>query len=251
MRDQGGDPTRTGGDSVEHQKRQAAYFACRFIESGMSVGLGTGSTSAYLVSCLAELLRSGEVRDIVGFPTSKAVRAEAERLGIPLLEDVDPHSPDLTLDLTIDGADEVDSQLDLIKGAGGAMLREKIAARASRREIIIVDEGKPSARLGARCPVPIEVLPSDHEKQARFLKSLGARVTLRRTSDGSVFLTDQDNVVIDSAFGPIADPAYLARRLDHREGILAHGLFIGLADDVIVGGPRGVRHLTRPSPGAT
>ncbi len=247
MGDQGTHSTPRSADMVDQQKRQAALYACRFIESGMAVGLGTGSTSAYLVSCLAELLRRGQVRDIVGFPTSKAVRAEAERLGIPLLGDADPRSLDLSLDLTIDGADEVDPQLDLIKGAGGAMLREKIAARASRREIIIVDEGKLSARLGSRCPVPVEVLPSDHEEQARFLNSLGARVTLRRTPDGSVFLTDQGNVVIDSAFSPIADPAELARRLDHREGILAHGLFIGLADDAIVGGPQGVRHLTRPS----
>lgn len=236
-------PRRT--DTADHQKLEAAYFACRFIESGMSVGLGTGSTSAYFISCLAELLREGHVRDIVAFPTSKAVRAKAERLGIPLLEDADPRSLDLTLDLTIDGADEVDPHFDLIKGAGGAMLREKIAARASRREIIIVDEGKLSPRLGSRSPVPVEVFPSDHEKQARFLESLGARVTLRKTADGSIFLTDQDNVIIDSTFGLIADPAGLARRLEQQEGILAHGLFIGLADDVIVGGPQGVRHLTR------
>ena len=187
MKDQGAHDTPRRADAAEDQKRQAALYACRFIESGMIVGLGTGSTSAHLVRCLAELLRSGELRDVVGFPTSKAVRAEAERLGIPLLEDVYPRDLDVTLDLTIDGADEVDPQLDLIKGAGGAMLREKMAARASRREIIIVDESKLSPTLGTRCPVPVEVLPSDHEDQARFLESLGARVTLRRTPDGSVY----------------------------------------------------------------
>ncbi|MHB9150161.1 MAG: ribose-5-phosphate isomerase RpiA [Thermoleophilia bacterium] len=245
MRDLSGDPTRTGGDSVEHQKREAAYFACRFIESGMRVGLGTGSTSEYLVRCLAERLRSGQVRDIVAFPTSKAVRAEAGSLAIPLLEDVDSHSPDLTLDLTIDGADEVDPRLDLIKGAGGAMLREKVAAQAARRVVIIVDERKLSPRLGTQCPVPIEVLPSDQEKQAGFLRSLGAHVTLRTKPDGSIFLTDQDNMVLDAYFGPIADPAGLARHLEEQGEILAHGLFIGLADDVIVGGPKGIRHLRR------
>lgn len=245
----GNDAWQADKDPVGRQKREAAEFACRFIESGMRVGLGTGTTSAYLVRCLAERLRSGQVGDVVAFPTSKAVRAEAERLGIALLEDVGPHSLDLDLDLTIDGADEVDAHLDLIKGAGGAMLREKVAARASRREVIIVDESKLSPRLGSRCPVPVEVFPSDREEQSRFLESLGASVILRGTPDRAPFITDQDNFILDSTFGPIADPAGLARLLDEREGILAHGLFIGLADDVIVGGSRGIRHLKRPHPG--
>lgn len=247
------DTRRVDKDPAERQKQEAAEFACLFIQSGMRVGLGTGTTSAYLVRCLAERLRSGHVGGVVAFPTSKAVREEAGRLGIVLLEDAGPgglnRSLDLALDLTIDGADEVDAHLDLIKGAGGAMLREKAAARASRREVIIVDESKLSPRLGSRCPVPVEVFPADQQVQSRFLESLGASVTLRRMADGAPFITDQGNVILDSTFGPIADPAGLAQRLDEREGILAHGLFIGLADDVIVGGPRGIRHLKRPQAG--
>lgn len=242
---------RADDDPAERQKQEAAEFACRFIESGMRVGLGTGTTSAYLVRCLAERLRSGQLGDIVAFPTSKAVRAEAERLGIPLLGDAGLHNLDLALDLdlTIDGADEVDARLDLIKGAGGAMLREKVAAQASRRKVIIVDESKLSPRLGSLCPVPVEVFPSDLKEQSRFLESLGASVALRETLDGASFITDQDNFILDSTFGPIANPAGLARRLDEREGILAHGLFIGLVDEVIVGGRRGIRHLKRPHAG--
>ena len=149
------------------------------------------------------------------------------------------------IDITIDGADEVDPQLNLIKGGGGALLREKIVAQASRREIIIVDESKLSPQLGSHWPVPVEVLAYGWQSQARYLASLGAEVTIRRTPEGRVFTTDQGNMILDARFGPITDPEGLAQELAARAGILEHGLFLNLAQDVIVAGPKGIRHLQR------
>jgi ribose 5-phosphate isomerase A len=173
-------------------------------------------------------------------PTSSAVEAEARRLGIPLALD-----GARAIDLTIDGADEVDPDLELIKGGGGALFHEKIVAQASRREVIVVDEDKLSPRLGTRWAVPVEVVPFAWQSQARFLESLGARAMPRRGADGRFTTTDEGNWILDCAFGPIGAPAELAARLDARTGIVAHGLFIGLATDVIVAGAAGLRHLTR------
>lgn len=224
-------------------KQAAAQYAVKFIQSGMTVGLGTGSTTIFAIRRMAELYIDGQLRDIVAFATSRAVWREAVKLGIPML------SEDLSreIDVTIDGADEVDPQLNLIKGGGGALLREKIAAQASRREIIIVDESKLSPRLGTRRPVPVEMLPYGWQSQARYLSSLGAEPTLRRAPDGSAFRTDQGNMILDSHFGPIVDLEVLAEKLASRAGILEHGLFLNLAHDVIVAGPEGVRHLKRKS----
>ena len=138
------------------------------------------------------------------------------------------------IDVTIDGADEVDPQLNLIKGGGGALLREKIVAQASRREIIVIDESKLSPQLGTHWPVPVEVLAYGWQSQARHLTFLGAKVTIRRNDDGSEFRTDQGNMILDAHFGPIADLEGLARKLAARAGILEHGLFLHLAHDVIV-----------------
>lgn len=222
-------------------KRQAAEQAVAFVESGMLVGLGGGSTAGFAVRCIARLLREGRLRDVRGVPCSLQVEAQARELGIPLAA-LDEHA---SIDLTIDGADEVDPNLDLIKGGGGALLREKIVAQASRREIIVVDESKLSPALGTRWPVPVEVIPFGWRAQAGYLESLGARPVLRPAGDGAPFKTDQGNLILDCQFGPIPDPAGLAARLNERAGIVEHGLFLGLATDVVVVGVEGARHLKR------
>jgi ribose 5-phosphate isomerase A len=224
------------------EKQQAAERAVAYVASGMVVGLGAGSTAILATRCIGQLLREGRLHDIVGFPCSSAIEAEAHALGIPIT--LDPRD---AIDLTIDGADEVDPDLNLIKGGGGALLHEKIVAQASRREIIIVDESKLSPALGTHWPLPVEVIPFGWHFQLCFLESLGARVTVRQQSDGTLFKTDHGNLILDCAFGPIRQPAALAARLDARTGIVEHGLFIGLATEVIVAGADGVRHLT-PTP---
>ena len=223
-------------------KQAAAERALSFVESGMVVGLGTGSTAIFATRRLGVLLSAGTLRNIVGFPTSKATADAARAAGIPLLDEDCPRP----IDVTIDGADEVDPQLDLIKGGGGALLREKIVAEASRREIIVVDESKLSPVLGTRWALPIEVVPFGWRSQERFLEALGARVVVRSGADGRPFRTDQGNLILDCAFGPIAEPQRLADQLAARAGIVEHGLFLGIATDLIVAGKDGIRHLTRP-----
>ena len=222
-------------------KQAAAEHAVQFLQSGMRVGLGTGSTAIFATRRIGEMLKAGELRDIVAFATSSATAQEAIRLGIPLMADELPGD----LDVTIDGADEVDPELNLIKGGGGALLREKIVAQASRREIIVVDETKPSPRLGTRWPVPVEVLPFGWLSQARYVESLGAGYTVRGNPDGTRFITDSGNVILDCSFGPIGDARRLAAALSSRAGIVEHGLFIDLATDLIVAGASGIRHTTR------
>jgi len=209
------------------------------VRSGMALGLGHGTTAHYALVKLAEIVRSGLLRDVVGVPCSTQVEAEARELGIPLTT-LDEHP---VLDLTIDGADEVDPALNLIKGGGGALLREKIVAQASRREAIVVDEGKLSPVLGTRCAVPVEVVPFGWRTQVPFLTALGGEVILRRGADGAPFRTDGGNLILDCRFGPISDPVALARALDGRAGIVGHGLFLRLATDLFVAGPAGVRHV--------
>lgn len=229
---------------IARWKQQAAEYAVDFIETDMVVGLGVGSTAIFAMRRLAELLQAQRLRNVVGVPCAEATAAEARRLGIPLTT-LDDH-PDV--DVTIDGADEVDPALNLIKGGGGALLREKIVAQASRREIIVVDESKLSPALGTNFHLPVEVIPFGAETQVRFLESLGARVSRRTVGSGPAarpFTTDQGHGILDCSFGPLADPAGLAAQLASRAGIVEHGLFIGLATDVIVAGPGGVRHLRR------
>ena len=232
---------RRDAQQVESQKRAAAEYAVRFVHSGTVVGLGAGSTAAYAVRAIAANLERGQLRDIVGVPCSNEVEALARRLGIPLttLEECG------TIDLTIDGADEVDPDLNLIKGGGGALLHEKIVAQASRREVIVVDASKPSPRLGTRGPVPVEVVPFGWGSQRGFVEHLGARVSLRQTRSGQPFRTDQGNFIIDCAFGPIASAMALARELEARAGIVEHGLFLGLATDLLVATDHSVKHKTR------
>jgi ribose 5-phosphate isomerase A len=222
-------------------KRQAAGRAVEFVAPGMVVGLGHGSTAIFAVRRIAQLLHEGQLQGVLGVPCSRQVEEEARRLGIRLTT-LDEHP---VVDLTIDGADEVDPHLDLIKGGGGALLREKIVAQASRREIIVVDESKLSPALGTHWPVPVEVIPFGWRAQSAYLESLGARPTLRQSEDGTPFRTDQGNLILDCHFDPISDPAPLAARLNERAGIVEHGLFLGLATDVIVATRRGMRHLRR------
>jgi ribose 5-phosphate isomerase A len=224
-------------------KRRAGEHAAGFVTSGMVLGLGHGSTAIFALRRIAQLLHQGELQDVVGIATSSQVERDTRELGIPLTT-LDDHP---VIDLTIDGADEVDDDLNLIKGGGGALLREKIVAQASRREIIVVDEAKLSPTLGVQWPVPVEVTPFGWRLQIGYLESLGADVTLRRTDDGSPFNTDQGNLILDSNFGVISNPARLAAKLKERAGIVEHGMFLGLASDVIVGTDEGIRHLRRAS----
>ncbi len=228
-------------DSKEQFKRAAAERAVEFVQSGMKVGLGSGSTAIFATRLIAELLQTGQLCDIVAFATSKAIAHEARRLGIPMLPDDLPQD----LDVTIDGADEVDPELNLIKGGGGALLREKIVAQASAREIIVVDESKLSPRLGTHWAVPVEVLVFAWRAQARFLEALGAGYTLRKNQDDTQFVTDSGNLILDAHFGPIPDAKKLADALAGRAGIVEHGLFIGLATDLIVAGASGIQYRAR------
>lgn len=228
-------------DTAIQYKIAAAREAVSLVESGMRVGLGTGSTAIWATRHIAELIHAGELHHITGFATSRATADEALRLGIPLMDDDLPGD----LDLTIDGADEVDPRLDVIKGGGGALLREKIVAQVSRRYIIVVDETKLSPLLCTRYALPVEVLVFGWQSQRRFLEQLGAKVTLRKAGHGEDFKTDSGNIILDCAFGPISAPKELANQLAWRAGIVEHGLFLGMATDVIVAGPHGVQRLQR------
>jgi ribose 5-phosphate isomerase A len=222
-------------------KRQAAERAVEFVGSGMILGLGHGSTAVFAVYRIAELLAAGKLERIRAVPCSRQVEGTARELSIPLTT-LDDHP---LIDVTIDGADEVDPRLELIKGGGGALLREKIVAQASRREIIVVDETKLSPVLGTHRALPVEVIPFGWQTQAAFLEGLGAEVNRRMEEGGEPFRTDAGHYILDCAFGPIQDPAGLAGRLEARSGIVEHGLFLGLASDLMVATRRGIQHLTR------
>ena len=221
-------------------KQQAADLGASFVKSGMVVGLGHGSTALFAVERLAERLRMGQLTDIVGIPCSRYIEGEARKLDIPLTT-LEEHP---VVDLTLDGADEVDPHRNLIKGGGGALLREKVVAQASLREIIMVDESKLSPALGTQWPVPVEVLPFGWKTQVTYLESLGADVGLRENDDGEAYITDHGNYILDCHFGPLEDPAELAGLLNARVGVIEHGLFLGLATEIIVAGDEGIRHLT-------
>jgi ribose 5-phosphate isomerase A len=181
------------------------------------------------------------LKNIVGIPSSIQTEKLARELGIPLAG-FDQRSQ---IDVTIDGADEVDPDLNLIKGGGGALLREKVLAQASRQNIIIVDGSKLSPQLGTNWALPIEVIPFACKAVEIFLGSLGASASVRTRDDGSPFQTDQNNLILDAFFGQINDPVKLALLLNERAGIVEHGLFLKLASDVIVAAAEGIRHLKR------
>ena len=229
--------------SVERLKRLAAKSAVDLVESGMVLGLGHGSTTRHAIDIIGYRLKSGALRDIVGVPTSEYTTAQAQALGIPLATLVEQP----VLDLAIDGADEVDPDLNLIKGLGGALLREKIVEIAARRFVVIVDGSKLVERLGSRGPLPVEVTQFAWEAHARWLESLDCRAELRCEADGAPFITDNGNYIIHCTFPHgISNPIALGRKLIERPGILEHGLFLGMATEVVVAGESGVRLVKRP-----
>jgi ribose 5-phosphate isomerase A len=227
--------------SADDRKQRVADAALELVTPGMTLGLGTGSTAAAFIDALAARVREGlEVQCVA---TSTATEAQAQAAGIPLA------SLDSTeeLDLTVDGADEIDASLSLIKGGGGALLREKIVAMASQRFVIIADENKLVDGLGA-FPLPIEVEPFGAQSTLRMIRMVGREagcngdVTLRAGGEG-LFRTDGGHYVADCAFGTIPDPALLGDMLTMIPGVIEHGLFIGMADAAIVAGADGVRVL--------
>ncbi len=228
--------------TLQELKRRAAEAAVEQVRSGMVLGLGSGSTAAYALQRIAEQLHAGKIADVCGVPSSIQTENLARQLGIPLTG-LDRHP---LLDLTIDGADEVDPHLNMIKGGGGALLREKVLAQASRRTLYIVDFSKLSPRLGRRHVLPVEVIDFAAKCIEDYLVELGAKVAQRPAADGKAFRTDQDNVILDADFGPIENAPALAARLADRAGIVAHGLFLALADEVIVAEGDSVKHLRRP-----
>jgi ribose 5-phosphate isomerase A len=208
----------------------------------MTLGLGTGSTATLAVEAIGRRVRSGELKDVLGVPTSKATAELAGRLGIPLT-DLDQRPK---LDLTIDGADEVDPGLNLIKGRGGALLREKIVARSSGKNVIVVDETKLVEALGRSAPLPVEVVPFGWRTHIPALEELGARVTLRRNAAGHPYVTDEGHFVLDCRFqAGIADAHALDAAIRARAGIVETGFFLGMVDELIVGGTAGVNVRSR------
>jgi len=211
----------------DQEKEAAARASLQFVKDGQVVGLGTGSTAAYFIKLLAERVKDG--LRIRGIPTSDRSRALAESLGIPLT----------TLDecqeiaVTVDGADEVDPQLRLIKGGGGALLREKIVASATRQLVIVADASKQVPVLG-KFPLPVEVIKFAQAVVKKKIEALGAQVELRRAADGKPYLTDENNHILDCRFGQIPDADRLARQLSDMPGVVEHGLFIGMASVVLV-----------------
>ena len=231
----------------DNLKRAAAERAAELVTDGMRLGLGTGSTTAYFVAAIGARVRGG--LRVAGVPTSEATREQAQREGIPLTTlDETPE-----LDLTVDGADEVDDDLRLIKGGGGALLREKIVASASRRIVIVADGSKHVTKLG-RFPLPIEVVPfgltAVERAIARLLDSLGTNgdLALRRASDGAPYVTDGGHFILDAHLGRIDKPNVLASTLNNIPGVVEHGLFIGLATGAILATGEGLVELGQIRP---
>ena len=226
-------------------KESAARAALDLVTDGMRLGLGTGSTASRFVAALGERVAAG--LNVVCVPTSEATRAQAERLGIPLATlDETPH-----LHLTVDGADEIDDQLRMIKGGGGALLREKIVATASDRMVVIADDRKLVETLG-KFPLPVEVVRFGVAATHRLVEAMAAEagcegeITLRKGKGREPFVTDEGNLILDCAFGRIPEPEVLAFALKRVPGVVEHGLFLGVADLAIVAGDSGVRLLERP-----
>jgi ribose 5-phosphate isomerase A len=222
-------------------KQQAAEHALAYVQDGMALGLGSGSTARYVTHGLAARLRDGRLHNIVGVPTSEATAQLARELGIPL-STLEAHPQ---LDLAIDGADEVDPTLNLVKGLGGALLREKIVAASAQRFVVAVDETKIVEQLGTRAPLPIEVIAFGLPLCHRRLAELGCTPTLRRTAHGNPYRTDEGNVILDCHFHTIADAPALSAAINAIPSVVEHGLFIGMADIVLVAGVGGVATMVR------
>lgn len=236
-----------GALTIDEQKARAAAHALEFVESGMRLGLGTGSTAAKFVDLLAQRVREG--LDVLCVPTSEATHEQAKALGIRLTTlDETPE-----LDLTVDGADELDDELRLIKGGGGALLREKIVAMASQSMVVIADSSKRVATLG-RFPLPVEVERFGIQATLRMIELVSreagceGEIRLRKNRYGDPFITDGSNFIVDCAFGRIPDPEGLMELLALVPGVVEHGLFIGIADAAVVAGPDGVTVLEAHNP---
>lgn len=230
-------------------KEIAARHALENVQDGMFLGLGTGSTTGIFIKLLGEKVRSGDLPNIRAVPTSIVSAEMAANLEIPLitLEECWQLRNPPQLDLAVDGADEVDPDLNLIKGLGKALLREKIIVVHARRFIVIVDESKLVSRLGSKGPVPVEILPFEARAHVAWLNTLGCRAELWLESDGLPVVTDNGNYLARCWFdGGIPQAHELARQLADRPGIMEHGLFLGMASDVVVAGSSGVRMLSRP-----
>ena len=227
-------PEKTG-----QLKKAAGERAVDFIRPGMMVGLGTGSTAEFAMEELSRRTHDGRLSDVTCVPSSLRTESFAGNLGLCLVG----LEAGAKIDVTIDGADEIDSNFNLIKGGGGALLREKVLAQNSGRNIVVADESKLSKRLGMRFPVPVEVVGFALESERAYLESLGGEAAIRLAENGSPFLTDQGNFIIDWRFGEMEDLSYFAARLSARAGVVEHGLFIGTATDLVMSCSTGVRHL--------
>lgn len=224
-------------------KAEAAESAVALIKDGMVVGLGTGSTAAFAVNAIGRRVKEG--LRIVGIPTSERTAAQARELGVKVVSLAEEPS----IDITIDGADHVEEgSLSLIKGYGGALLREKIVASASKNLVIIVDASKLASRLVTDAAIPVEVVKFGWQETARHLEKLGAKPAMRMSSDSQPFVTDGGNHILDCKFEPGTPAAGLAEALDHVVGVVEHGLFIGMASEVRVAGADGVRVLKSAKP---
>jgi ribose 5-phosphate isomerase A len=213
-------------------KRAAAYAAADLVQHGMKIGLGTGSTFAFVVERLGQRVAQG--LRVAGVPTSKATAEQAQKVGIPLLDLDDVEH----LDLAIDGADEVDPKKHMIKGGGGAHTRERLVAAAAREMVVVVDEGKLVPMLGKAFLLPVEVFPLGWTHTARRLAATGSEPA-RRTKNGAPYLTDNGNYVLDCRYPGIPDPAALQRTLDQIVGVVDHGLFVGMAGRIVVADAQG------------
>jgi ribose 5-phosphate isomerase A len=212
----------------ESEKELAGRAAAELVSDGQVVGLGTGSTAYFAVIALGERVKAG--LKIVGIPTSIATEELARKLGIPLTT-LDQHPE---IDITIDGADEIDPRLNLIKGGGGALLREKVVASVTKKMVVVADSGKVVPALG-KFPLPVEIIPFARPVVERKLVSLGATPKLRLKPDGQPYVTDNGNHILDASFGRISDPPAVARSLSETPGVVEHGLFIGFAKVALVG----------------
>lgn len=223
-------------------KARAAERAAELVEDGMKLGLGTGSTARLVLEAIAARREGGDLQRIIGVPTSTDTRDYAMRLGIPLATlDDEPR-----LDLTLDGADEVDPHLDLIKGLGGALLWEKIVASVTDRLVIVVDESKRVDRLGRKAPLPVEVVPFGWRTVIAAARALGAAPELRHTDDGAPFTTDSGHYILDCRFPDgMEDARQVEDRLLHCPAVVETGLFLGMARTVVVAGADGVGLLNR------
>jgi ribose 5-phosphate isomerase A len=221
-------------------KQQAAQSALNSVRSGMILGLGSGSTTAYFVDMLGQQIQNGKIKDILAVPTSEATKKQAQQLGIALTS-LDKHP---VLDLAVDGADEVDPDLNLIKGLGRACLREKVVEINATRFIVIVDESKIVQRLGTRGPLPVEILQFEAQAHVNWLNTLGCRAEFWYEDNGEIVVSDNGNFLVKCYFeNGIVDAYQLSDRLARRPGILEHGLFLGMATQVIVAGSNGIYSL--------